>query len=170
MKVIFTFFSCFIICFSVQAQVKISGNTKNKHSRIASPNAPLVAERAIPEEGLSFKEDVYDFGKIPQGKPVTHTFVFTNKGKVPLSLNNVNASCGCTTPVWDKETIKPGESGKIIVGYNAAAEGLFDKPVSIVYNGNFTKEIHVKGEVWKTPVTPAPENDIIKSLNKQKEN
>ncbi len=164
----FTFISCFIISISVSAQAKTTESSKDKDSRTASPNAPLVAESAIPEEGLSFKEDVFDFGKIPQGKPVTHTFVFTNKGKVPLSLNNVNASCGCTTPVWDKETIKPGESGKIIVGYNSAAEGPFDKPVSIVYNGNLTKEIHVKGEVWKTPVSPAPENNIIKSLNQQK--
>lgn len=168
MKGIFAFISCFIICLSVQAQTTTSGNTNGKDSRTASPNAPIVAESAIPEEGISFKEDVYDFGKIPQGKPVTHTFVFTNKGKVPFSLNNVNASCGCTTPVWDRETIKPGESGKIVVGYNSAAEGLFNKSVSIVYNGNLTKEIHVKGEVWKTPVSPAPENNLIKSLNQQK--
>jgi hypothetical protein len=164
MKGFFTFISCFMICLGVQAQAK----TSNKDSKTASPNAPLITESAIPEEGISFREVTYDFGKIPQGKPVTHTFIFTNKGKTPLVLNNVNASCGCTTPVWDREPIKPGESGKIVVGYNAAAEGPFDKPVSIVYNGNLTKEIHVKGEVWKTPVSPAPENNLIKSLNKQK--
>ena len=167
MKEFLTFISCFIICLSVQAQTNTSAATKNKDSRKASPNAPLVTESTIPEEGLSFKEDVYDFGKIPQGKPVTHTFVFTNKGKVPLSLNNVNASCGCTTPVWDREIIKPGDSGKIIVGYNSAAEGPFDRSVSIVYNGSLTKEIHVKGTVWKTPGSPAPENNLIKALNQQ---
>lgn len=164
----FTFISCFIICLSVNAQTKATESSKDKNSRTASPNAPLVAESAVPEEGLSFKEDTYDFGRIPQGKPVTHTFVFTNKGKVPLSLNNVHASCGCTTPVWNKEMIQPGDSGKITVGFNSAAEGPFDKPVSIVYNGNLVKEIHVKGEVWKTPVSPAPENSFVKSMNQQK--
>lgn len=168
MKVFFTFISCFIICLSVNAQTKTTGSSQDKDSRTASPNAPLVFESAVPAEGLSFMEDSYNFGKIPQGKPVTHTFVFTNKGKVPLSLNNVHASCGCTTPVWNKEMIQPGDSGKITVGFNSAAEGPFDKPVSIVYNGNLVKEIHVKGEVWKTPVSPAPENSFIKAMNQQK--
>ena len=164
----FIFVSCFIISVSVNAQAKTTGSSKDKDLRTASPNAPLVLETAIPEEGLSFKEDTYDFGKIPQGKPVTHTFVFINKGKVPLSLSNVHASCGCTTPVWDKNPIQPGDSGKIVVGYNSAAEGPFDKPVSIVYNENLVKEIHVKGEVWKTPVSPAPENNFVKSMNQHK--
>lgn len=168
MKGFFTFISCFILCVSVNAQAKTTESNKDKESRTASPNAPLVTESAIPEEGLSFKEEVYDFGKIPQGKPVTHTFVFINKGKVPLSLNNVHASCGCTTPKWDKEPIQPGDSGKIVVGYNSAAEGIFDKPVSIMYNGTLVKEIHVKGEVWKTPVSPAPENNVVKALNQKK--
>ena len=168
MKGFFTFIFCFILCIGVNAQAKTSGSIKGKDLRTASPNAPLVTKLAVPEEGLSFIEDVFDFGKIPQGKPVTHTFVFINKGKVPLSLNNVHASCGCTTPVWDKEVIQPGDSGKIVVGYNSAADGPFDKPISIVYNGTLVKEIHVKGEVWKTPVSPAPENNVVKSLNQNR--
>ena len=168
MKELFTFISCLIISLSVSAQAKTTGSSKVKDLRTASPNAPLVAESAISEEALHFIEDSYDFGKIPQGKPVTHTFVFVNKGKLPLSLNNVHASCGCTTPVWSRETVQPGDSAKIVVGYNSAADGPFDKPVSIVYNENLTKEIHVKGEVWKTPTSPAPENSFVKSMNQQK--
>ncbi len=168
MNLFFTFIACFIICASVNAQAKTTISSKDKDSRTASPNAPLVAESLVPEEGLFFKEDSYDFGMIPQGKPVTHTFVFVNKGKLPLSLNNVHASCGCTTPIWDKEAVQPGDSAKIVVGFNSAADGPFDKPVSIVYNGNLVKEIHVKGEVWKTPVSPAPENTFIKTMNQQK--
>ena len=168
MKEFFTFISCFIITMSVNAQVKTTGSNKDKDLRTASPNAPLVAEPAISEDGLFFIEDSYDFGKIPQGKPVTHTFVFVNKGKLPLLLNNVHASCGCTTPIWSKEAVQPGDSAKIVVGYNSAADGQFDKPVSIVYNGNHTKEIHVKGEVWKTPTSSAPENSFVKSMNQQK--
>ena len=159
---------CFLICLSVNAQTNTTNSNKNKETRTASPNAPMVVENAIPEEAMALKEDFYDFGKIPQGKPVTHTFEFTNKGKLPFSLNNVHASCGCTTPVWNKDVIQPGETGKIEVGYNSAAEGIFDRSISIVYNNTLTKEIHIKGEVWKTPVTPAPENNYIKSIKNQK--
>ena len=51
---------------------------------------------------------VHDFGKIKQGTPVSHEFKFTNKGKVPLIIANVRASCGCTTPDWSKDPVPPG--------------------------------------------------------------
>ena len=44
----------------------------------------------------------HDFGSLPQGKPVTYEFEFTNTGDQPLILDNVQASCGCTTPTWTK--------------------------------------------------------------------
>ena len=113
-------------------------------------------------EALAFRESEYNFGKIPQGKPVTHIFEITNTGKTPYKLDNVVASCGCTTPQWDKEkVINSGEKSTITVGYNAAAEGPFTKPVTITYNGTQTKVITIKGEVWKTPAASAPANSAL---------
>jgi Protein of unknown function (DUF1573) len=125
-----------------------------------------VAEVAKPvADFLVIKEMEYDFGKIPQGKPVTHVFSVTNSGKTPFKLENVQASCGCTTPVWDREKeIPAGGSADITVGYNAAAEGPFTKPVTITYNGTQSKVINIKGEVWKTPTTSAPTNDAVNEL------
>ncbi len=117
------------------------------------------------EESLILKEDVYDFGKIPQGKPVHHVFIVTNTGKTALKLANVQASCGCTTPEWDKETpIPAGTDGKITVGYNAASEGAFNKLITITYNETQSKQITIKGEVWKTPAASAPENKALNDL------
>jgi len=75
---------------------------------------------------LQVKETEHDFGKIPQGKPVFYYFDIVNTGNTPLKLDNVQASCGCTTPEWNREAIPAGASDKIKVGYNAAAEGGFD--------------------------------------------
>jgi hypothetical protein len=50
------------------------------------------------------------------------------------------------------------------VGYNAASEGPFTKLITITYNGSQTKQFTIKGEVWKTPVTSAPENKDLGSL------
>ena len=90
---------------------------------------------ATPIEALVLKEIEYNFGKIPQGKPVTHVFEVSNIGKDSLLISNVAASCGCTTPEWEKDKKIPvGASSKINVGYNAAAEGLFLSSESFISN------------------------------------
>ncbi|MFN8251426.1 MAG: DUF1573 domain-containing protein [Ferruginibacter sp.] len=120
---------------------------------------------AVPVEALSMKEAEFNFGKIPQGKPVTHVFEISNISKDSLKIVNVQASCGCTTPEWEKDKVMaPGTSSKITVGYNAAAEGPFNKPVTITYNGGQTKVIFIKGEVWRTPPASAPENKALGDL------
>ena len=118
-------------------------------------------------DALEVKELEFDFGTIPQGKPVYHNFQITNKGATPLKLDNVQASCGCTTPEWNKEAVAAGASDKIKVGYNAAAEGHFEKYITVTYNGNSTKQIKIKGEVWKAPAGSAPSNASVNFLKQQ---
>lgn len=119
-------------------------------------------------EVLLVKESGFDFGKIPQGRPVTHIFEIVNTGKTPLLLTNLQASCGCTTPEWSKEPIKPGATAQIKVGYNSAAEGYFNKSITILYNNNQSKSLLISGTVYKTPVTAAPVNAsiaLLKNIN-----
>jgi len=114
---------------------------------------------------LVLKETIFDFGKIPQGKPVTHVFEVTNNGQDSLKISNVQASCGCTTPEWDRDKVQaPGEKTKINVGYNAAADGPFTKFITIAYNGDKTAQLTIKGEVWKTPLNSVPENKDLNTL------
>lgn len=176
MKKIFTVIFCFTFSIALNAQSNVAHVNKegkldhtviSDNTKPASPNAPAINQSAVPSESLLLKESEFDFGKIPQGKPVTHVFEFTNTGKTPFALNNVQASCGCTTPVWNKDVVAPGATAKITVGYNAANEGPFSKTVAITYNGNLTKQIIIKGEVWKTPVTSAPVNTSVNSLKNE---
>lgn len=123
---------------------------------------------AVPQDGeLIFPEADYNFGKIPQGKPVYHVFLVRNNSTKPVKLDNVQAACGCTTPEWSGEPIAPGATAKIRVGYNAASEGLFDKTITVTYNGNVSKIIHIKGEVWKAPAGAAPVNAPVQFLKQQ---
>jgi Protein of unknown function (DUF1573) len=155
-----------------KAPVAIDEHAGHNHAK-QTPSSdakatPMMAVSEITkptEEFLAVKEMEYDFGKIPQGKPVTHVFSVTNSGKTPFKLDNVQASCGCTTPIWDKDKeIAPGASAEITVGYNAAAEGPFTKPVTITYNGTQSKVINIKGTVWKTPTESAPTNGVVNDL------
>jgi hypothetical protein len=116
---------------------------------------------------LSVKEDIHDFGTIPQGKPVYYFFTIENNGVTPLKLDNVQASCGCTTPEWNKDPVAAGGTDKIKVGYNAAVEGPFEKFITITYNGNQSKQIKIKGTVWKAPAGSAPTNASVQFLKQQ---
>jgi hypothetical protein len=132
-----------------------------------TPANNTTATAAPPPEVLQIKEVEHDFGKIPQGKPVYYYFEIVNTGSTPLKLDNVQASCGCTTPEWNREAIAAGGSDKIKVGYNAAAEGNFEKFITITYNGSQTKQIRIKGIVWKAPVGSAPANASVQILKQQ---
>lgn len=122
-----------------------------------------------PADMLVLKEPSYDFGKIQQSQPVTHEFEVTNTSGDTVRIQNVQASCGCTTPVWKKEPIAPGASTSINVGYNAASEGPFEKLVTIYYNGGQIKTLAIKGTVFKASTTPAPPNASIQLLKQTKQ-
>lgn len=124
-------------------------------------------EQAANEEVLMLKETDHDFGQIAQGKPVFYNFQITNRGTTPLKLENVIASCGCTTPEWKNEPIAPGATDVIRVGYNAATEGHFEKSITVYYNENQTKQLLIKGMVWKAPAASAPVNRSINFLKQQ---
>jgi hypothetical protein len=119
------------------------------------------------QDVLKLLETEYDFSKIPQGKPVYHSFLIVNTGSEPLKLDNVQASCGCTTPEWSKDAIAPGATAEIKVGYNAATEGYFDKPITITYNNGQSRQLRIKGTVWKAPEGIAPSNASVQFLKKQ---
>ena len=51
---------------------------------------------------LVAQQDEHDFGDIKQGEKVTHVFVLTNSGGDLLTISNVNASCGCTAALPEK--------------------------------------------------------------------
>jgi Protein of unknown function (DUF1573) len=135
-------------------------------SAFAQPTLQVAKPAEIKvEDALSLKETEHNFGKIPQGKPVTYVFNVTNTSKDSLKINGVQASCGCTTPEWEQnKAVAPGGSTKITVGYNAAAEGPFNKVVTVTYNGSQSKQIFIKGEVWKTPAESAPANKTLEGL------
>ncbi len=127
-------------------------------------NATPLSPSVLTPELLVLKQVSHDFGKIQQGRPVTHLFEVSNAGAEPLRIENVQASCGCTTPEWSTEAIKPGGITTIKVGFNAASEGAFQKTVTILYNGSQTKTITISGIVFKAAATSAPANSSIALL------
>ncbi|MDO4190466.1 MAG: DUF1573 domain-containing protein [Bacteroidales bacterium] len=121
---------------------------------------------------MEFKERNHDFGVVQEeiGK-VTYIFRFINTSLSPLTLKNVKASCGCTTPVWSKAPVGPGEMGEITVTYNTKGRpGTFQKSITIIGdagNGEFVDKIFIRGQVM-----PASDTELvpIKTTYKTKNN
>ena len=92
----------------------------------------------------------HDFGKFREeaGKQ-TYDFVVMNTGNQPLVIQNIVASCGCTTPEWTKNPIAPKGTGKITAIYDPANRpGPFNKTLSVYTNSKPEITVLViKGEV-----------------------
>lgn len=92
----------------------------------------------------------YDFGKFKEeaGKQ-KYDFVVMNTGDQPLVIQNIVASCGCTTPDWTKGPIPPKGTGKITAVYDPANRpGQFNKTLSVYTNSKpEVMVLVIKGEV-----------------------
>lgn len=101
---------------------------------------------------MKFDKTVHDFGQIgTKDGPVSCVFEVTNEGSEDFTIFAVVSSCGCTDVKWTRESIAPGESGKITATYNND-EGpfTFDKTLT-VYTSAQDKPVilHLKGQVVK---------------------
>ncbi|HVS90840.1 MAG TPA: DUF1573 domain-containing protein [Mucilaginibacter sp.] len=103
---------------------------------------------------FKFNEEKHDFGKIPQGTPVTTIFEFTNIGQEPLILTEVRPTCGCTIADYTKAPVKAGDKGMIKITYNAAVAAPFNKTIVVTSNSKTpTKYLNIVGEVVPKPAT-----------------
>ena len=103
---------------------------------------------------FKFNEEKHDFGKIPQGTPVTTVFEFTNVGKEPLILTEVRPTCGCTIADYTKTPVKSGTKGTIKITYNAAAAQPFNKTIVVKSNAvTPEKYLNIIGEVVAKPAS-----------------
>jgi hypothetical protein len=85
---------------------------------------------AVTKMQLSATE--HDFGTFKEeaGRQ-TFDFIITNTGTEPLVIQNVVASCGCTTPEWTKQPIPAGAKGKVTAIYDPKDRpGQFNKTLS----------------------------------------
>lgn len=110
--------------------------------------AAVAAFKIDAQAEFKFEKETHDFGKIPQGKPVSVEFKFTNVGDEPLIITNIESACGCTVPKYTKAPILKDKTGTITVTYNAASVAPFTKALTIRSNAKTpVKVIYIKGEV-----------------------
>ena len=166
------------VLFSVALVLLVSGltNAQDKQKKITTkpapqttaapaPAAPPAPATSLKPENLNFKTEVHDFGTVEEGPAAEYEFAFTNTGKEPLILQNVHASCGCTTPSYSKDPVLPGKTGIVKASFNTVGRpGQFTKSITVATNAG-TKVLTIKGTVEKAPTSSVPENNSMIKTN-----
>tara|TARA_B100000945_G_C20421336_1_gene618192 strand:+ start:1524 stop:1901 length:378 start_codon:yes stop_codon:yes gene_type:complete len=93
---------------------------------------------------ISFETDTIDYGEILKGSNGVRTFTFENIGDVPIEIQGVKSSCGCTVPKKPKAPILPGEKGEIQVKYDTNRIGVFRKTITVNTNAPSSPIIALK--------------------------
>lgn len=103
-----------------------------------------------PSSTITFEERIHDFGTINEANgKVSHSFIFHNKGKTPVLINEIYSGCGCIGKVLTKAPVKPGEKGEVTIIFNPDYKsGFFSKEVVVYHNnGQNYNRIWVKGVI-----------------------
>ncbi len=119
------------------------------------PEAPKVRKGNI-----RFSKTTYDYGTIKEGKVITHSFNFKNVGGQPVKILDASVTCGCTTPIFPKAAIPPGESASVQVTYDSNGKMASQRSTVTLYTDGYPEKhsIYLTGYVmplWKDEKKPS---------------
>lgn len=141
---------------------------QQEHNHDHSGGNPHITDNgasSLKPENMLFSQDSHDFGTIPEGPAAEYEFKFKNTGNEPIVISKVHASCGCTTPSYSKEPVKPGETGTVKAVYNTQGRpSPFNKSITVISNAG-TKVLVIKGTVEKAPDGSVPKNNSMMKMN-----
>lgn len=83
---------------------------------------------------VSLLKDKVDLGDFSWNKEREAEFVISNVGKLPLVINDVITSCGCTKVDYTKKPILPGENIILKIKYKAEQPEHFNKTITVYCN------------------------------------
>jgi hypothetical protein len=64
-----------------------------------------------------------------------------------VKIEDVKRSCGCTTPYFPADSIKPGKKDKIVAKYDTKRVGGFTKTLTVVIKDSDPVVLTIKGIV-----------------------
>lgn len=83
---------------------------------------------------VSIDATVINLGSFPMSDKQERSFALTNTGNTLLVVQDIVTSCGCTKVEYSKEPVRPGETRKVKVIYEAEESGYFNKVITIFCN------------------------------------
>ncbi len=114
---------------------------------------------AIGQINIRFVEEAHDFGTIKEKDgEVSFRFFFVNEGKEAIKIENVETSCGCTTPDWSQTLVNPSDTGYLLASFSPLNRpGNFDKTLKVEFISEgglkLIQNLSILGEVIPKPRT-----------------
>jgi len=113
-----------------------------------------------PSPTIVFDQKIHNFGTIRESNgKVSHTFIFKNTGKAPVTIDEVHTGCGCIGNVITQGPIQPGAKGKVTITFDPAYKsGFFSKEIVVLSNNRqHYNRIWIEGTIQ--PAEHAIEDD-----------
>ena len=136
----------------VMASFLMAGTSPNQAARPNAQQAQLAQQNASKYTGkMELSDDIFDFGYLPLGSKVSHTFWLKNIGLDTLEIVNVKPGCGCTKMPLKKRLLGVGDSTEIEIIFSAGnrrAGGFAKSPRLYTSDPNVTETtIRLKGNI-----------------------
>lgn len=109
-----------------------AASAASPRERDAESVAASAARLAQMRSGaLQFEKIVHDFGRVYDIDDLECSFAFRNVSGQPIVIEDVKASCGCTTPTLSKNTFQPGESDVLKAKWDPKGSGRQSKTLTV---------------------------------------
>jgi hypothetical protein len=95
-------------------------------------DAAVITVNPASRARIEIVGDTWDFGSIPKGSIVSHSFMLKNIGQDSLAITKVKPTCGCTTAPLSSNSIAPGAEANLTAIFNSEK-----------FNGRVNKQINI---------------------------
>lgn len=90
---------------------------------------------------IFISKEVWDFGKIEEGKEIVHIFNVRNTKDNKLIIKRIRTSCGCITAIISSKVIDPGRSAELKVRLNSSNR-----------EGNLREYVYIESNDPESPI------------------
>ena len=122
----------------------LSISCENRGTKVNLKRNQIPASEKKDSSGIGFITEIHNFGTLKVGEIVSYSFVFMNKGVIPVRIEKAEPSCGCVRVKYDKKEIASGDKSAIEVVFNTAGEwGNQLKMVEVETSSGEKKELKI---------------------------
>ncbi len=127
----------------IAAGTETEEELKERLAKIRKEEEEKLRKERENQTTLKFDRLKHDFGEVKADTDCITDFIVTNTGDKPLIIQDVKASCGCTTPKKPLKPIAPGESDVIEVKFHSKPGQKNEIKKTVTVTANTPEKIHL---------------------------